>query len=305
MKRKRKRKRKKKKTRPAAIGDAEEIGGETQRKKRRSARRRRTRRKKMRSAGRRRRGKKKKKKKEEEEEEIGGKKKKDAEEEEEIGKKKKKKKKKKRRRRRRSAGKRRRRRRRRRRAVSDGCRRRSEEEEEGEWRMTGKEEEGKPLPRCSPSLCLCVGRATDSNIDEVQRQSPATAAVLPPPPESLGAGSSHRLNQLDPEKQELQKDGDYHQQQPPSTATVESSHSSSPENSPPSLSVKPTGLHQTRRPLSGDWPPSICFIGGLLLSLLATTSTILYRYLRSINEGFSIGFTSVLIIVGSIIAIDC
>ncbi|KAK0595481.1 hypothetical protein LWI29_007104 [Acer saccharum] len=47
------------------------------------------------------------------------------------------------------------------------------------------------------------------------------------------------------------------------------------------------------------------FWGGLLLSLLATTSTILDRYLRSINEGFSIGFTSVLIIVGSIIAIDC
>ncbi|KAK0580282.1 hypothetical protein LWI29_000256 [Acer saccharum] len=43
------------------------------------------------------------------------------------------------------------------------------------------------------------------------------------------------------------------------------------------------------------------FWGGLLLSLLATTSTILDRYLRSINEGFSIGFTSVLIIVGSII----
>ncbi|KAK2648287.1 hypothetical protein Ddye_015776 [Dipteronia dyeriana] len=43
------------------------------------------------------------------------------------------------------------------------------------------------------------------------------------------------------------------------------------------------------------------FWGGLLLSLLATTSTILDHYLRSINEGFSIGFTSVLIIVGSII----
>ncbi|KAF5731527.1 preprotein translocase subunit SCY2 chloroplastic-like [Tripterygium wilfordii] len=43
------------------------------------------------------------------------------------------------------------------------------------------------------------------------------------------------------------------------------------------------------------------FWGGLLLSILATTSTILDRYLRHINEGFSIGFTSVLIIVGSII----
>ncbi|KAF3336913.1 preprotein translocase subunit SCY2 [Carex littledalei] len=43
------------------------------------------------------------------------------------------------------------------------------------------------------------------------------------------------------------------------------------------------------------------FWGGLLLSLLATSSTILDHYLRSINEGFAIGFTSVLIIVGSII----
>ncbi|KAL5796735.1 hypothetical protein ACOSQ2_001555 [Xanthoceras sorbifolium] len=43
------------------------------------------------------------------------------------------------------------------------------------------------------------------------------------------------------------------------------------------------------------------FWGGLLLSILATTSTILDHYLRQINEGFSIGFTSVLIIVGSII----
>lgn len=43
------------------------------------------------------------------------------------------------------------------------------------------------------------------------------------------------------------------------------------------------------------------FWGGLLLSILATTSSILDHYLRSINEGFSIGFTSVLIIVGSII----
>ncbi|XP_077218171.1 secY protein transport family protein isoform X2 [Tasmannia lanceolata] len=43
------------------------------------------------------------------------------------------------------------------------------------------------------------------------------------------------------------------------------------------------------------------FWGGLLLSILATTSTLLDHYLRRINEGFSIGFTSVLIIVGSII----
>ncbi|CAK7346608.1 unnamed protein product [Dovyalis caffra] len=39
------------------------------------------------------------------------------------------------------------------------------------------------------------------------------------------------------------------------------------------------------------------FWGGLLLSVLATTSTILDHYLRRINEGFAIGFTS----VGSII----
>ncbi|XAR67675.1 hypothetical protein NMG60_11002538 [Bertholletia excelsa] len=43
------------------------------------------------------------------------------------------------------------------------------------------------------------------------------------------------------------------------------------------------------------------FWGGLLLSFLATTSSILDHYLRRINEGFSIGFTSILIIVGSII----
>ncbi|KAL8513570.1 hypothetical protein ACS0TY_012877 [Phlomoides rotata] len=43
------------------------------------------------------------------------------------------------------------------------------------------------------------------------------------------------------------------------------------------------------------------FWGGLLLSVLATTSTILDHNLRRINEGFSIGFTSILIIVGSII----
>ncbi|OIV89434.1 hypothetical protein TanjilG_21892 [Lupinus angustifolius] len=40
---------------------------------------------------------------------------------------------------------------------------------------------------------------------------------------------------------------------------------------------------------------------GLLLSVLATTSSILDHYLRRINAGFAIGFTSVLIIVGSII----
>ncbi|GFY98782.1 SecY protein transport family protein [Actinidia rufa] len=38
------------------------------------------------------------------------------------------------------------------------------------------------------------------------------------------------------------------------------------------------------------------FWGGLLLSFLATTSSILDHYLRHINEGFAIGFTSVLII---------
>uniref|UniRef100_M4E246 Preprotein translocase subunit SCY2, chloroplastic n=1 Tax=Brassica campestris TaxID=3711 RepID=M4E246_BRACM len=43
------------------------------------------------------------------------------------------------------------------------------------------------------------------------------------------------------------------------------------------------------------------FWGGLLLSFLATSSSVLDHYLRSINQGFSIGFTSVLIIVGSII----
>ncbi|CAH9077430.1 unnamed protein product [Cuscuta epithymum] len=43
------------------------------------------------------------------------------------------------------------------------------------------------------------------------------------------------------------------------------------------------------------------FWGGVMLSILATTSTILDHYLRKINSGFSIGFTSVLIIVGSII----
>ncbi|XP_050363480.1 preprotein translocase subunit SCY2, chloroplastic [Argentina anserina] len=43
------------------------------------------------------------------------------------------------------------------------------------------------------------------------------------------------------------------------------------------------------------------FWGGVLLSILATTSSILDHYLRNINAGFSIGLTSVLIIVGSII----
>ncbi|KAL7126597.1 hypothetical protein ABFS83_14G198900 [Erythranthe nasuta] len=43
------------------------------------------------------------------------------------------------------------------------------------------------------------------------------------------------------------------------------------------------------------------FWGGLLLSFLATSSSILDHHLRSINQGFSIGFTSILIIVGSII----
>jgi preprotein translocase subunit SecY len=41
------------------------------------------------------------------------------------------------------------------------------------------------------------------------------------------------------------------------------------------------------------------FWGGILLSLLATSSLLLDRYLRQINEGFSIGFTSVLIIVSA------
>ncbi|XP_010038099.2 preprotein translocase subunit SCY2, chloroplastic [Eucalyptus grandis] len=43
------------------------------------------------------------------------------------------------------------------------------------------------------------------------------------------------------------------------------------------------------------------FWGGLLLCILATTSSILDHYLRRMNEGFTIGLTSVLIIVGSII----
>ncbi|KAG6528333.1 preprotein translocase subunit SCY2, chloroplastic-like [Zingiber officinale] len=43
------------------------------------------------------------------------------------------------------------------------------------------------------------------------------------------------------------------------------------------------------------------FWGGLLLSVLATSSTLLDHYLRRINEGFAVGLTSVLIIVGSII----
>lgn len=40
--------------------------------------------------------------------------------------------------------------------------------------------------------------------------------------------------------------------------------------------------------------------GGLLLSVLATTSSILDHYLRRTNAGFAIGFTSVLIIVSTI-----
>ncbi|XP_020582263.1 preprotein translocase subunit SCY2, chloroplastic [Phalaenopsis equestris] len=43
------------------------------------------------------------------------------------------------------------------------------------------------------------------------------------------------------------------------------------------------------------------FWGGVLLSILATSSSILDHNLRHINEHFSVGFTSVLIIVGSII----
>lgn len=43
------------------------------------------------------------------------------------------------------------------------------------------------------------------------------------------------------------------------------------------------------------------FWGGLLLCILATSSSMLDHYLRRINENFAIGFTSVLIIVGSII----
>lgn len=43
------------------------------------------------------------------------------------------------------------------------------------------------------------------------------------------------------------------------------------------------------------------FWGGVLLSILATSSSILDHYLRHLNENFSVGFTSVLIIVGSII----
>ncbi|CAA7398493.1 unnamed protein product [Spirodela intermedia] len=43
------------------------------------------------------------------------------------------------------------------------------------------------------------------------------------------------------------------------------------------------------------------FWGGLLLSILATSSILLDYHLRKINQGFSVGFTSVLIIVGSII----
>ncbi|MCI05717.1 preprotein translocase subunit SCY2 chloroplastic-like, partial [Trifolium medium] len=41
------------------------------------------------------------------------------------------------------------------------------------------------------------------------------------------------------------------------------------------------------------------FWGGLLLSVLATTSSVLDHYLRRTNAGFAIGFTSVLIIVSA------
>jgi len=41
------------------------------------------------------------------------------------------------------------------------------------------------------------------------------------------------------------------------------------------------------------------FAGGLLLSVLATTSSVLDHYLRRVNAGFAIGFTSVLIIVSA------
>ncbi|XP_028550408.1 preprotein translocase subunit SCY2, chloroplastic isoform X1 [Dendrobium catenatum] len=43
------------------------------------------------------------------------------------------------------------------------------------------------------------------------------------------------------------------------------------------------------------------FWGGVLLSILATSSSVLDHNLRQMNENFSVGFTSVLIIVGSII----
>ncbi|KAI3986044.1 hypothetical protein MKX01_039126 [Papaver californicum] len=46
------------------------------------------------------------------------------------------------------------------------------------------------------------------------------------------------------------------------------------------------------------------FWGGVLLSILATTSSVLDHYLRRMNQGFSIGFTSILIIVGSIIELQ-
>ncbi|KAK8961913.1 hypothetical protein KSP40_PGU006285 [Platanthera guangdongensis] len=46
------------------------------------------------------------------------------------------------------------------------------------------------------------------------------------------------------------------------------------------------------------------FWGVLLLSILATSSSMLDHYLRHVNENFSVGFTSVLIIVGSIIELQ-
>lgn len=47
------------------------------------------------------------------------------------------------------------------------------------------------------------------------------------------------------------------------------------------------------------------YAGGLLLSILATTSSILDHYLRRINAGIAIGFTSVLIIVRTILTVIC
>jgi len=44
--------------------------------------------------------------------------------------------------------------------------------------------------------------------------------------------------------------------------------------------------------------------GGLLLCILATSSSVLDHYLRRINENFAIGFTSVLIIVSMMLIIS-
>lgn len=46
--------------------------------------------------------------------------------------------------------------------------------------------------------------------------------------------------------------------------------------------------------------PNENFAGGLLLSVLATTSSVLDHYLRRRNAGFAIGFTSILIIVSAV-----